>query len=44
LTSWETLAPEASILYLRDRHLPARTQVTMDAFTTWIRRAIHDAD
>jgi LysR family transcriptional regulator, regulator for bpeEF and oprC len=44
LTSWETLAPEVSILYRRDRHLPARTQVTMNAFTTWIRQAIHDTD
>jgi LysR family transcriptional regulator, regulator for bpeEF and oprC len=43
LTSWEMPAPEVSILYPRDRHLPARTRATMDAFTNWIRKAIHDA-
>ena len=43
LTSWETDAPEVSILYPRDRHLPARTRATIDAFTSWIREAIHDA-
>jgi LysR family transcriptional regulator for bpeEF and oprC len=40
LTAWETQAPEVSILYPRDRHLPARIQATMDAFTVWIREAL----
>jgi len=40
LTTWETPAPELSILYPRDRHLPVRTQATMDAFTDWIREAL----
>jgi len=43
LTEWETDAPELSILYPRDRHLPARTQATMDAFGGWIRDALQDA-
>ncbi|MGF6241841.1 LysR family transcriptional regulator for bpeEF and oprC [Paraburkholderia sp. GAS38] len=43
LTSWETPAPEVSILYPRHRHLPTRTEATMDAFTTWIREVIRDA-
>ena len=43
LTSWEMPAPEVSILYPRNRHLPARTQATMDAFTSWIKEAIRDA-
>jgi LysR family transcriptional regulator, regulator for bpeEF and oprC len=42
LTSWETSAPEVSILYPKDRYLPTRTQATMDAFTTWIKEAIRD--
>ncbi|PCE24120.1 hypothetical protein BWP39_31025 [Paraburkholderia acidicola] len=44
LTSWETPAPEVSILYPRDRHLPTRTQATMDAFTAWIKEAISTAE
>jgi len=40
LTTWETPAPELSILYPRDRHLPVRPQATMDAFTDWIREAL----
>lgn len=40
LSQWETLAPDVSILYPRDRHLPARTQATMDAFAGWIKEAI----
>ncbi|CDY75382.1 Transcriptional regulator, LysR family [Caballeronia glathei] len=43
LTEWDTDAPELSILYPRDRHLPARTQATMDAFGGWIRDALQDA-
>jgi LysR family transcriptional regulator for bpeEF and oprC len=43
LTSWEMPAPEVSILYPRNRHLPARTQATMDAVTSWIKEAIRDA-
>lgn len=40
LARWEAQAPEVSILYPRDHHLPARTQATMDAFAGWIRAAI----
>jgi LysR family transcriptional regulator for bpeEF and oprC len=42
LTAWETQAPEVSILYPRDRHLPARILATMDAFSTWIKEALSD--
>ena len=42
LTSWEMAAPEVSILFARDRHLPARMRVAMDAFTNWIRKAIRE--
>ncbi|KVM66266.1 MULTISPECIES: LysR family transcriptional regulator [Burkholderia] len=40
LSRWESDAPDVSILYPRDRNLPARTQVTMEAFSTWIKEAI----
>jgi LysR family transcriptional regulator, regulator for bpeEF and oprC len=43
LTSREMPAPEVSVLYPRDHDLPSRTRATMDAFTNWIRNAIHDA-
>ncbi|MFK4448292.1 LysR family transcriptional regulator for bpeEF and oprC [Caballeronia udeis] len=43
LAKWETPAPKVAILYPRDRHLPARTRATMDAFTVWIRTAIENA-
>ena len=40
LTAWETDAPELSILYPRDRHLPARTLAVMDTFSVWIKEAL----
>lgn len=40
LSRWEVPAPAVSILYPRDRHLPARTQAVMDAFGGWIEDAI----
>lgn len=40
LQQWEARAPEVSILYPRDRHLPARTMATMDAFAEWVKEAI----
>lgn len=43
LPKWEALAPEISILYPRDHHLPARTQATMDAFTSWIREVVQES-
>lgn len=43
LPRWETAAPEVAILYPRDRHLPARTRATMDAFAAWITDALDDA-
>ena len=43
LPAWETQAPEVSILYPRDRHLPARILATMDAFAAWIREALSDS-
>jgi LysR family transcriptional regulator for bpeEF and oprC len=43
LKKLETTAPEVAILFPRDRHLPARTLATMDAFTGWIRDAIQEA-
>jgi LysR family transcriptional regulator, regulator for bpeEF and oprC len=43
LPQWETAAPEVSILYPRDRHLPARTRATMDAFAAWIAAALENA-
>lgn len=43
LSQWETPAPEVAILYPRDRHLPARTLATMEAFSGWIREAIHES-
>ena len=43
LPQWETAAPEVAILYPRDRHLPARTRATMDAFAAWITEALDDA-
>jgi LysR family transcriptional regulator for bpeEF and oprC len=43
LSRWETPAPEISILYPRDRHLPARTLATMDDFADWIKEAIQES-
>jgi LysR family transcriptional regulator for bpeEF and oprC len=43
LPQWETDAPAISILYPRDRHLPARTRATMDVFAEWITQALEDA-
>lgn len=43
LSRWETPAPEISILYPRDRHLPARTLATMDAFAAWIKEATQES-
>ncbi|MBI0331086.1 LysR family transcriptional regulator [Burkholderia plantarii] len=44
LTRWETPAPEIAILYPRDRHMPARTLATMDAFAAWIRTALEESE
>lgn len=43
LPRWESAAPEVSILYPRDRNLPARTHAVMDAFATWIKEALKDS-
>lgn len=40
LSRWECDAPEVSILYPRDRNLPARTHATIDAFSIWIKEAL----
>jgi LysR family transcriptional regulator, regulator for bpeEF and oprC len=44
LPRWESAAPEVSILYPRDRNLPARTHATMDAFATWIKEALEASE
>lgn len=40
LTNLETQAPEVSLLWPRNRHLPARTEAVMRLFSEWVKEAV----
>ena len=42
LPALETRAPEVTLLWPRNRHLPARTEAVMRVFSDWIREALEE--